>query len=371
MIQLKNSDLHVYVVKSVERDVMNNWKDVLLTPKDSLEKAIKVLHEGGLRIALVSDKFGVLLGTVTDGDIRRALIDQLTMESHISLVMNNNPVAVNNKTKSKKILSLMSEKQLLHMPIIDEDGALCGLETLQHLMQNSKYDNPVFLMAGGFGKRLKPLTDHLPKPLLKVGNKPILENILDQFIASGFHDFYISTHYKAEMVKKHFGDGSNWNVSIKYIHEEEPLGTAGGLGLLPSDLPKLPILMMNGDLLTKIDFDKLLNFHLETGDDATMCVREYDFKVPYGVIKADGRHIVSIQEKPIQNFFVNAGVYVLNQSILDIVDGVNYLDMPELLEKIIKGSGRVNMFPVHEYWLDIGQIEQFDKAQQDAIKLFT
>jgi NDP-sugar pyrophosphorylase family protein len=217
---------------------------------------------------------------------------------------------------------------------------------------------------------LRPLTDHLPKPLLKVGNKPILENILDQFIASGFHDFYISIHYKSEMVKKHFGDGSNWNVSIKYIHEEEPLGTAGGLGLLPSDLPKLPILMMNGDLLTKIDFDKLLNFHLETGDDATMCVREYDFQVPYGVIKADGRHIVSIQEKPIQNFFVNAGVYVLNQSILDIVDGVNYLDMPELLEKIIKGSGRVNMFPVHEYWLDIGQIEQFDQAQQDSIKLF-
>jgi dTDP-glucose pyrophosphorylase/predicted transcriptional regulator len=351
--------------------IMYDWRKVILKLNDTIQTAIMALNEGSFfRIVMVVDESERLIGTVTDGDIRRGLIKHYSMDTEINKIMSVNPTVAFESDDKQKIFSKMKELDLLSIPIIDSDRKIVGIETLKNLLEKSKYDNPVFLMAGGFGKRLKPLTDHLPKPLLKVGNKPILENILDQFIASGFHDFYISTHYKAEMVKKHFGDGSNWNVSIKYIHEEEPLGTAGGLGLLPSDLPKLPILMMNGDLLTKIDFDKLLNFHLETGDDATMCVREYDFQVPYGVIKADGRHIVSIQEKPIQNFFVNAGVYVLNQSILDIVDGVNYLDMPELLEKIIKGSGRVNMFPVHEYWLDIGQIEQFDQAQQDSIKLF-
>jgi dTDP-glucose pyrophosphorylase len=350
---------------------MHDWKKIIIKKTDTMQIAIELLDKESLRIVMVVDENERLIGTVTDGDIRRGLIRRLPMDIAITEVMFNDPTVASIKDDKKSVLFKMKELDLLQIPIVDSDRKIVGLETLQNLLQKNRYDNPVFLMAGGFGRRLRPLTDHLPKPLLKVGNKPILENILDQFIASGFHDFYISIHYKSEMVKKHFGDGSNWNVSIKYIHEEEPLGTAGGLGLLPSDLPKLPILMMNGDLLTKIDFDKLLNFHLETGDDATMCVREYDFKVPYGVIKADGRHIVSIQEKPIQNFFVNAGVYVLNQSILDIVDGVKYLDMPELLEKIIKGSGRVNMFPVHEYWLDIGQIEQFDKAQQDAIKLFT
>ena len=351
--------------------IMYDWRKVVLKLNDTVQTAIMALNEGSFfRIVIVVDESERLIGTVTDGDIRRGLIKHFSMDTAINKIMSVNPTVAFESDDKQKVFSKMKGLDLLSMPIIDSDRKIVGIETLKSLLEKSKYDNPVFLMAGGFGKRLKPLTDHLPKPLLKVGNKPILENILDQFIASGFHDFYISIHYKSEMVKKHFGDGSNWNVSIKYIHEEEPLGTAGGLGLLPSDLPKLPILMMNGDLLTKIDFDKLLNFHLETGDDATMCVREYDFKVPYGVIKADGRHIVSIQEKPIQNFFVNAGVYVLNQSILDIVDGVKYLDMPELLEKIIKGSGRVNMFPVHEYWLDIGQIEQFDQAQQDSIKLF-
>jgi NDP-sugar pyrophosphorylase family protein len=225
-------------------------------------------------------------------------------------------------------------------------------------------------MAGGFGKRLQPLTDNVPKPLLKVGKNPILENILIQFIEAGFHNFYISTHYKAEMVREYFGDGGNWGIKIRYIHENKPLGTAGGLGLLPNNLPKLPILVMNGDLLTKIDFSELLNFHLQEKGDATMCVREYDFQVPYGVVKTEELRIISIEEKPVQRFFVNAGVYVLNSSILESIDGINYLDMPQLLEGVIENCGQVNMFPVHEYWLDIGQIEQFNQAQQDISNFF-
>ena len=290
---------------------MFDWKRVLLTPEDSLEHTIKVLHEGGCRIALVSDEYGKLLGTVTDGDIRRALINQLTMKSSVSLIMNSKPITVDDKVTNKEILSLMSDQGLLHMPIVDKDGILCGLETLQQLIENPIHDNPVFLMAGGFGTRLHPLTKDTPKPLLKVGSKPILEMIIDQFISYGFHNFYISTHFKSEQIRDYFKNGELHNISIKYVHEDVPLGTAGSLGLLPENLSDFPIIVMNGDLLTKVDFKNLLDFHDDNHAEATMCVREYDFQVPYGVVEIDNYSIKEIEEKPVHKFFVNAGIYVL------------------------------------------------------------
>jgi dTDP-glucose pyrophosphorylase len=349
--------------------IMVNWKNIILRDIDTIQLAIKVLNKEGLRIVMIVDKGDRLIGTVTDGDIRRGLMLHLPMNTTISEIMFKNPRFALDDDDKGSILSEMKKLDLLQMPIIDKDRRIVGLETLQHLLEKNQFDNPVLLMAGGFGKRLAPLTDNIPKPLLKVGTRPILENILEQFINTGFHDFYISTHYMPEMVREYFGDGSKWNVSINYVHEDKPIGTAGGLGLLPKNLPKLPILVMNGDLLTKIDFNGLLDFHLQEGGDATMCVREYDFQVPYGVVKTSGKYITSIEEKPTHRFFVNAGVYVLNSSIIDMVDGKSYLDMPQLLEKIISESGQINVFPVHEYWLDIGQIEQFDQAQKDIVQI--
>jgi dTDP-glucose pyrophosphorylase len=349
---------------------MINWQKVVLDQNDKIQSAVEVLNNEALRIVMIVDESKQLVGTVTDGDIRRGLIKHISIDAKISEIMFKKPTVVLEGTNQESIINKMKELDLLQIPIIDSNKQVVGMETLHHLLKKDVCDNPVFLMAGGFGKRLKPLTDSTPKPLLKVGNKPILENILEQFIATGFHKFYISTHYKAEMVREYFGDGSNWNVSIEYIHEETPLGTAGGLGLLPNNLTKLPILVMNGDLLTKVNFEQLLNFHLQEGGAATMCVREYDFQVPYGVIKADGRRIISIQEKPIQSFFVNAGIYVLNPSILDAVDGKNYLDMTQLLEDKIENDEQVNLFPIHEYWLDIGGSKQFDRAQKDLRELF-
>lgn len=253
------------------------------------------------------------------------------------------------------------------MPIVNEQGVLVGLETLQHLIKNISYDNPVLLMAGGFGTRLLPLTKETPKPLLKVGKLPILETIITQFIDAGFHNFYISTHYKAEMVRKHFGDGSAWGVSIQYIHETKPMGTAGSLGLLPRDIQDLPILVMNGDLLTKVNFEHLLEFHKEQGGVATMCVREYDFQVPYGVIESKECRITSIVEKPVHQFFVNAGIYVLNPALVKSVDGKTYLDMPSLLESRIENGEQVDTFPLHEYWIDIGHLEEFERANREVV----
>ena len=345
---------------------MCDWHKIILNQNDTMQLAIEVLDREAMRIILVVNEDNQLIGTVTDGDIRRALIKHLSMDAKIYEIMFKTPTVAKEAEDRESILAKMKSLDLFQIPIIDNNRKIVGLETIQHLLEKRRYDNPVFLMAGGFGKRLQPLTNDTPKPLLKVGKKPILENILEQFVTSGFHNFYISTHYKSEMLQEHFGDGSKWNVTIKYIHENKPLGTAGGLGLLPKHLPGIPILMMNGDILTKINFEQLLSFHLEEGGDATMCVREYDFQVPYGVIKADGHYITSIEEKPMQRFFVNAGVYVLNQSMLNMVDGVNYLDMPQLLEQKIEGDGQVNMFPVHEYWLDIGQMDHFEQAHRDT-----
>ena len=344
---------------------MYDWRETLLSPMDTLEKAIHVLEREALRIVMVADEHGHLLGTVTDGDVRRALIKHHSINTPLSDAMFKGPTTASVYDDREKILDMMKSKGLLQVPIVDSKGIIVGLETLEHLLHKDRFNNPVFLMAGGFGKRLRPLTNDIPKPLLKVGNKPILETILNQFIAMGFHNFFISTHYKAEMVRAHFGDGEQWGVDIQYVHEEKPLGTAGALGLLPDVSPDMPIIMANGDLLTKVNFDRLLQFHQEQGGTATMCVRSYDLQVPYGVVESEDGRIKSIVEKPIHNFFVNAGIYVLNPSLLEMIDGHNYLDMPSFLELRIDAGDQIGMFPVHEYWLDIGRMEEYERAQCD------
>lgn len=346
---------------------MGKWKNVILKAEDTIQSAIQALVSSGLMIVLVVGENENLLGTVTDGDIRRALMKHCGMETPLYMVMCNDPTTAHVDDDRDKILSLLKKKKILQIPIVDSQHKVVGLETLHNLLKEQKIDNPVFLMAGGFGKRLRPLTNDIPKPLLNVGNRPILETILCQFIDSGFHNFFISTHYKAQMVREHFGDGSQWNVNIQYIHEEKPLGTAGALGLLPKNLIELPIMMMNGDLLTQVNFKGLLNFHVEQGGVATMCVREYDFQVPYGVVESESLKITSIVEKPVHKFFVNAGIYVISSSLAGCVDGENYFDMPNLLQSRIDKGEQVNMFPVHEYWLDIGRIEEYNRANQEIV----
>ncbi len=349
--------------------IIKSWSEVLIKLTDNLGKAIEVLEESGLRIALVVDKDNKLYGTLTDGDIRRAIMSGMTMSGRISDAMNKFPITAKITDSKEYILSLMNNMSILHVPIVDDDGVICGLETLQQLLEKPSYDNPVFLMAGGFGTRLHPLTKDIPKPLLKVGNKPILETIIHQFVDHGFHDFYISTHFKSELIRDYFKNGDQHGVSIRYIHEDTPLGTAGSLGLLPDNLPDLPIIIMNGDLLTKVDFKHLLDFHGNNNADATMCVREYDFQVPYGVVAIDGCSIRGITEKPIQKFFVNAGIYILNRNLINKVDGESFLNMTDFLEKELDCGG-VNAFPIHEYWLDIGRIEEYEKANQDVNTIF-
>ncbi|RBI69742.1 alcohol dehydrogenase [Vreelandella sulfidaeris] len=345
---------------------MKHWEAAVVAPGTSLEQAIQVLDKAALRIVLVIDAEGQLLGTLTDGDVRRALIRHQSLAVAVEEVMNPRPQTATREWSKERMLSTMEELQLLQLPILDVQGRVIGLESLHDLLNKPRHDNPVFLMAGGFGKRLRPLTNDCPKPMLKVGDKPILELILNNFIQAGFHRFFISTHYMPELIRSYFGDGRQWGVSIRYIHEEEPLGTGGALGLLPHDEIDKPMFMMNGDLLTSLNVLSLLDFHREHPGSATMCVREYDYQVPYGVIESEGHCIRSIVEKPTQRFFINAGIYLLEPALVRSVAPGTRIDMPTLLESEIAENRAVNMFPIHEYWLDIGRMDDFDRAQTEV-----
>jgi dTDP-glucose pyrophosphorylase len=343
---------------------LKDFDNILLKYNDTLKDTIKKLHSGGRRIILVVDDRKKLLGTVTDGDIRRALIKHTSMDCAVGEIMNCSPFTARISDTYDVIMGKMKSLDLLAIPLVDQQGMLIGLETLRDLFEIKKHDNPVFLMAGGFGKRLHPLTVEKPKPMLNVGSRPILETIIRRFIDAGFHIFYISIHYKASMIRDYFGDGSSWGVKIEYLYEESPLGTAGSLGLLPDDMPKLPIVVMNGDLLTKVNFEHLLDFHCKYDGLATMCIREYDFKVPYGVVDIEDQYVTSIEEKPVQRFFINAGIYVIDPKITEQVDGSTHLDMTSLLKNQIDQGRCINTFPIHEYWLDIGRMEEYKQAHE-------
>lgn len=349
---------------------MQRWESVLVSPETSLEDAVATLDRVALRIVLIVDGERRLLGTLTDGDVRRSLLKHLPLNIKVSEVMCASPQTVERGWSKERILAIMERYQLLQLPIVDAQRRVVGLETLHGLLHKKQYDNPVFLMAGGFGSRLRPLTQHCPKPLLKVGDKPILELILESFINAGFHRFFVSTHYMPEMIREYFGDGSRWGVNIRYVHEEQPLGTGGALGLLPHDEIDLPIFMMNGDLLTTLNFQNLLEFHLERPGVATMCVREYEQCIPYGVIQSEGHRVLSMVEKPVHRFFINAGIYLLSPELVKSVKPGTHIDMPTLLGQQIADGKDVNMFPVHEYWLDIGRMEDFQRAQSDISGLF-
>jgi dTDP-glucose pyrophosphorylase len=349
---------------------MQQWESVLIDPSTTLEEAIRTLDREALRIVLVVDDERRLLGTLTDGDVRRSLLSQVPLNVEVQRVMCSTPHTVERGWSRDRVLSVMEAHQLLQLPVLDKERRVVGLETLHGLLKKKQYNNPVFLMAGGFGSRLRPLTQSCPKPLLKVGEKPILELILDSFKNAGFHRFFISTHYMPEMIKDYFGDGSRWGVNIRYVHEDVPLGTGGALGLLPHDEIDLPLFMMNGDLLTTLNFQNLLEFYNSHSGVATMCVREYEQRIPYGVVQSDGHRITSIVEKPVSKFFINAGIYLLSPDLVKSVSPGTYLDMPTLLDREIAAGNSVNMFPVHEYWLDIGRMEDFQRAQADVSGLF-
>lgn len=349
---------------------MNRWKDVLISPDTTIMKAIEIIDVGSLQIALVVDDAHKLLGTVSDGDVRRAILKGIAFDRPVSDIMFTEPTVASSKESRDEIMTTMRVKQLRQIPLVDKGGCVVGLDLWDDLINLQTRDNIVVLMAGGLGTRLGELTKDCPKPLLRVGNKPVLETVLENCMEYAFKRFYISVNYKADMVKEYFGDGSRWGVEIKYLEEKKRLGTAGALGLLP-EIVTLPLLVMNADVLTKINFKHLMDFHEEHKSVATMCVRDYEFQVPFGVVQLEKHRLKNILEKPVHQFFVNAGIYVLNPEAISMVPNGEYFDMPALFDKLLQNNLETAAFPIHEYWVDIGHKDDLERANGDYDEVFS
>lgn len=348
--------------KSLSEIPMDVWQKSLVTAAATVGQVIRNLDESTLQIALVVSEDGFFLGTITDGDIRRGLLRGLDLGSPIDSIIHLEPFVVPPQFTRETVLQIMQANRIRHMPVVDDLRRVVGLHTLEMVFSHVTRPNLMVIMAGGQGSRLRPYTENCPKPLLPVGDKPMLEHIIERAKSEGFRHFVLAIHYLGHMIENYFGDGSRWQVKIEYLREEWPLGTAGALGLL-SPRPELPFLVSNGDVLTDIRYGELLDFHCRNRASATMAVRLHEWQHPFGVVHTKGVDIIGFEEKPISRSHINAGVYVLEPSALDALIVGEQCDMPSLFSRVYDGAARTIVYPMHEPWLDVGKVDDYTSAQ--------
>ena len=348
---------------------MKNIEDITVKESISILEVMKIIDESSKQIAIVIDENNKLLGTISDGDIRRALLKNIPLTESVKEIYFKTPTVASINDSREEIINICKVKKIHQIPIVDSKGNLVGLEILDELISKEKKLNKVVLMVGGLGTRLQPLTENIPKPMLEVGNKPILQTIVEKFAEYGYLNIVMCINYKSHVIKNYFGDGAEFGVNIEYVSEKDRMGTAGALSLL-KDKPQEPFFVMNGDLLTNVNFEHLHDFHISNNSIGTMCVRDYDFQVPFGVVRIKDTKILSIDEKPKHKFFVNAGIYMFDPEILEYIPKNEFYDMPTLFKKLIDKNKKVISFPLREYWLDVGRIEEYEKANIEYPKEF-
>jgi dTDP-glucose pyrophosphorylase len=337
----------------------------------TIEKSVEVIQEGGIGIALVVDRDRKLLGTITDGDIRRAILQKIPLTDSIEKILAQRPpnypkpTVAAMGTPHEEILALMETKTLRHIPLLDKKGRVVEIALLSELVEE-EHHLPItaVIMAGGRGRRLLPLTQDIPKPMLLLDDSPIIERTIKQLKKSGIKDIFISTNFKSEVITQHFGDGSAFGVNIRYLQEDCPLGTAGALGLMDS-LPEVT-LVINGDILTQLNFRVMYEFHRSHQADITVGVRIYEVEIPFGVIETEDIFIKKLVEKPQQAYIVNAGIYLLNRTVYEWIPHGTRFDMTQLVDACVKNEQKVVSFPIQEYWCDIGQPRDYERAKNDV-----
>ena len=347
-----NSELDQYLIdpgKSL-RDVMSGL---------NLTRGFVVVVDSGQR----------LLGTVTDGDIRRSILADVDLDQPVDVLLRQpwrhaTPLTAPVGTAESKLLQMMTEAKVRHIPLVDASGRVCGVASLEDLVRDYELPLTAVVMAGGLGTRLRPLTEDLPKPMLPVGGRPLMEHIIGGLRAAGIRKVNITTHYKGELIEDHFGDGSDFGVDIEYVDEEEPLGTAGALSLLEAS--DEPFLIINGDIVTKVDLRAMLDYHTEHRADMTVALRHHEYTVPFGVVDIDGVELTGIREKPTQRLLINAGIYLVGPEAAKRVPDRSRYDMTDLIHDAIGDGLKVVGFPVQEYWMDVGQMADYEKAQAEA-----
>lgn len=335
----------------------------------TIKEAMKVIDKNLTGGALVVNENNELVGTITDGDIRRAILKGRSINEGIESTYFKNFKFVTEQHSKKKAKEYMLSNKIRQVPVIDKNKKLIDLYFLDDIISYDKKDNYVFILAGGLGTRLRPLTETVPKPMLTVGDKPILELIIEQFKEYGFRNFIVSLNYKGEIIEEYFKDGKEFEVNIEYIRETKKLGTAGSIALVKEKFTK-PFIVINGDILTGIDFDKFLNHHMKNNFNITVGVRNYEINVPYGVLVTDNMFIESLEEKPTYKFHINGGVYAVNPEITKYIQENEVYNMTDLIEDAMRNQYKSGIYEITEYWTDIGQIDDYRKANTDIHKFF-
>jgi len=339
----------------------DRWRQAILSLDSTIKQACENLALAEVQIVLVVDQNGVLIGTITDGDVRRALLRGLTVNNPIDTLIERNAMVVPPQMSREMAMGIMLANKIRQLPVVDEDRRIIGLHLWDQIAAPSPRKNLMVIMAGGQGTRLRPHTEDCPKPLLPVSGKPMLEHIIERAKADGFGHFVLAIHHLGHMIEDYFGNGDRLKVQIDYVREQNPLGTAGALGLL-NPRPSTPFVVANGDVLTDIHYGELLDFHSRHDADATMAVRLHEWQHPFGVVQTRGVEIVGFEEKPIARTHINAGVYVLDPDALNVLRINERCDMPLLFKLLQSNNKRTVAYPMHEPWLDVGRPEDFATA---------
>lgn len=346
------------------------WQQLAVVPESPLRDAIAALQKAEVKLLLICGDDRKLLGTLTDGDVRRGLLKGLSLDGPVARAMNASPLVLKPGARPARVASQALELRIGWVPEVDAQGVLLGLREMKGVPSvGAAKPNSVVIMAGGLGSRLGEVTQDTPKSLVEVGSRPILETIVGQLTAHGLTRIFLSVRHRAERIVEHFGAGHEFGADIQYLRETKKLGTAGSLSLLP-EIPAEPVIVMNSDLLTAVDFSQLLEFHRDRAAAITVCVREHEFQVPFGVVQMDSDRIVALEEKPLRRSLVSAGIYVLDPDVVRSVPADQELDMPSLVTAWISRERGVSAFPIHEYWLDIGRADDLQRANLDYSTYF-
>lgn len=344
--------------------VESNLEEILISQDTNLLECYRLLDKTGYRM-LVCVEQQKLIGVVTDSDIRRGIVSGLRLEDKVEPTINRNPVVATPEMSEKAMLALMKKKDVDPIPVIDKAGRLVDMYSMHHLLKSTVLPNSAIIMAGGLGKRLMPLTKDVPKPLLKIGDKPIIEHVISHIADHGIENVFITVNYKSQMVEDYLGDGKQLGVKIEYLREEKQLGTVGAISLLRDRKIEFPFIITNGDILTRIDVRKLLDAHDTNGSGMTVCLKSFHYDVPYGVVNVNGNRLVNFDEKPQYNFLINTGIYCMSPELMSFIPYNEYYDANMLVNLLLSKNIPVGSFIIDEYWRDIGNIEDFYGANND------
>ena len=350
--------------------------DISAGPEKSIRQVLAQIDGSRKGIVLVLDPEGRLLGIVTDGDMRRAVLARLDLGDPITAVLTQKgdsefaqPVTAPDGSDSANLLQTLRDHSIRHLPLVDQDQRVVSVVTLDDFVAEQESSVQAMIMAGGLGLRMRPLTEELPKPMLQIGGRPLLETIVEQLRNTGINQINIAVNHKLEKIVEHFGDGHAFGVDITYAKEDEPLGTAGALSLIKK--PEDTILVINGDVLTQVDFNAMLAFHREHQADLTIAITQHEFQIPFGVVECDGPVVVELSEKPMMSYPVNSGIYLIEPSAYSFIPNGKRFDMTELVSRLLEEDRPVVAFPIREYWIDVGQLSDYEQAQADFPEITT